>query len=179
MKKLLIVCMFLLVGGSANAALITFGPSSASGSGPTISFNNLVVPSTIMGNATVTLSVNGDFNSNFEYLDILFDAFSLGRVFDGNTANDLFNFAGDIGNQSRSTLTGVAIISAADFAALISDGLLNLSFDSSSRVNCCGTINVLSGSISYDSKPVPAPSTIVLFSLVLLGGVYMTRKRKA
>jgi hypothetical protein len=178
MKKLFLVCMFLFVGSSANAALITFGPSSSNVAGAIITFDNVVVPSTITGDATVTLSLNGDFNSDFEYVDILFDTFSLGRVFDNDTTNDLFNFTNDVGNQSASTLTGVAILPGSIFAALISDGLLTLSFDASAGVNCCGTINVLSGSISYESNSVSTPSIVALFALVL-GGVFVARKRKS
>jgi len=179
MKKILLSVLLVLSFG-ANAAVISFGPASASGSGPLITFNNLVTPTGIVGDAIITLNVNGDFNSDFEYADVSLDGLSLGRIFDNNTTNDPFNFNNDVGNQSQSTLTGSATIANLDFAALIIDGFLNLSFDTSSNVNCCGTVNHLSGTITFNEvSAVPVPAALFLFAPALLGFFGLRRKSQA
>jgi len=177
MKKILLSVLLVLSFG-ANAAVISFGPASASGSGPLITFNNLVTPTNIVGDAIITLNVKGDFNSYFEYADVSLDGFSLGRIFDNNTANDPFNFNNDIGSYNAET--GSATIANLDFAALIIDGFLNLSFDTSSNVNCCGTVNHLSGTITFNEvSAVPVPAALFLFAPALLGFFGLRRKSQA
>jgi hypothetical protein len=177
-KKFLLAASLLLASTAAQAASISFGPTSASGSGPTINFSGLVAPTGITGDATITFTVNGDLNSSSEYIDINLDGFSLGRVFDNNSANDAFDFAGDSGNQSQSDLTGSATISNAVMAGLIADGLLNLSFSFSNSVDCCGSVNKLVGTISYaDIAPVPLPASLP-FLLAGLGGFGIAARRK-
>ena len=173
MKKIICLFVSLFVAGAANAALITFGPTSATGTAPSITFNNVVTPTTITGDATVTLNLMGDFDNDNEYVDVQFDSFSLGRVFDNDISNDIFDFAFDEGNQSASILTGTATISESIFASLIADGFLNLSFDTSLRVNCCGPVKHLSGSIAFT---VPEPGSIALLGLGLVGFGF-SRKR--
>ena len=176
MKKLLL-SILLVAGFSANAAVISFGPTSAGGSGPLITFNNLATPTTIIGDAIITLNIKGDFNSSHEWADVTLDGFSLGRVLDNNTANDPFNFTNDQG--SYSALTGSATIANSDFASLILDGLLNLSFQTSSGVNCCGTVNHLSGSITFtEVSAVPLPAAAFMFIPALLGFMGFRRKAK-
>ncbi|MEG3753014.1 PEP-CTERM sorting domain-containing protein [Psychromonas arctica] len=178
MKKILGLAS-LLFAVNCNAALITFETTSASNSGALISYDDVVTPTTITGDAIFTLNVNGDFNSSYEYADLLLDGFSLGRILDGNSSNDLFNFTGDTGNQSQSTSTGIATISESIFSSLISDGFLDFSFDASSSVNCCGTINQLSGSISFtETTSVPEPLQIGLLGLGLLGLVKLRKKNQ-
>ncbi len=178
MKKILLSAL-LAASFSANAAVISFGPASASGSGPVINFNNLVTPTGIIGDATITLNINGDFDWSGEFADITLDGFSLGRVLDNNTTNDAFNFAGDAGNQSASTVTGSATIANSVFASLILDGLLNLSFDTSAAVNCCGTVNHLSGTITFNEvSAVPIPAAAFMFAPALLGFMGLRRKAK-
>ena len=86
------------------------------------------------------------------------------------------DFIGDIGNQNRSTLTAMASISNADFAPLILDGLLDLSFLTSLTV----TDNVtISGNISFDEvSAVPVPAAVWLFGTALIGLVGLSRRRK-
>ncbi|WP_413693498.1 PEP-CTERM sorting domain-containing protein [Psychromonas sp. KJ10-2] len=106
------------------------------------------------------------------------DGFSLGRILDSNTSNDLFNFTNDVGNQSISTITGTATLSESVFSSLISDGFLDFSFDASSSVNCCGTINELSGTISFtESTSIPEPAPLMLLGLGLLGFAKLRKKK--
>jgi hypothetical protein len=179
MKKILL-SVLLLASFCANAAVISFGPTSAGGSGPLITFDNLVTPTSIIGDATITLNVKGDFDHSLEYADVSLDGFVLGRIFDNNTANDAFDFTNDVGNQSQSTVTGSAIIANSDFASLILDGLLNISFDTSDYVDCCGTVNILSGSITFNEvSAVPVPAALFMFAPALLGFFGLRRKLKA
>ncbi len=179
-----VLCLFLSPM-SAHAILISFGPTSASGSGPLITFNNLATPTMITGDATVSLTVNGDLNSSHENVLVMLDGLSLGRVLNNITTDDLFNFPNnDRGNQSRSNLTGTATISNAAFAPLIADGLLNLSFQFTNAVNCCGTVNTLSGSIGFtetvtDPVDVPEPGTLALLGLGVAGMGLARRRRQA
>ncbi len=182
LKQILFAAGLTVAASAASAstmANISFGPSNAGGSGPLITFNGLAAPNTISGDATFTFTVNGDLDFVSEYVDILIDGFSLGRVFDNNSANDAFDFANDLGNQSQSNLTGSATISNAIMAGLIADGNLDLSFQFSQDVNFAGTVNTLFGDISYlPATPVPLPASLPLL-LAGFGALgYFGRRRK-
>ncbi|EBA15814.1 hypothetical protein RSK20926_14324 [Roseobacter sp. SK209-2-6] len=181
MKSTILAACFTVAAATAHATTIDFGPTSSTTSGANISFDNLVTPTSIIGDATFTFSTRGDLDHVSEYVDVSIDGFSLGRVFDNNSSNDDFDFAGDSGTQSSSTHTGSATISNAVFASLISDGFLNLLFDYSAGVNCCGTVQLLSGSITFTSgvAPVPLPATAGMLGLGLFGlGAMRRRKQK-
>ena len=64
-------------------------------------------------------------------------------------------------------MTGVATIAQADWENIIADGLVSISFDLSSAVNCCSNPHAFtSGNISYD---VPEPTSLAIFALGLIG----------
>lgn len=171
-----------LVGGTvvpASAASISFGPASDSSAGPTITFDDIVVPTTIVGDATFTFTVQGDLNGSSEFVAIDIDGFSAGLVFNENSTDDLFDFAGDVGGN-LSFQTGSATILNADFAVLIADGLLDLTFDFSPDVNNAGSIRSLGGLIEFaeaDLTAVPLPASLPLFALGI-GGLLAMRRRK-
>ena len=118
-----------------------------------------------------------------EYVDVSVDGFSLGRVFDNNSSNDAFNFPADRGSQNTRTHTGSATIANSVFSGLIADGVLNILFDFSREVNFLGSVNRLSGSITFDETPAPVPLPASLgllgFGLAGLGALRARRKSKA
>jgi hypothetical protein len=180
----LLLCLFT---GSVNAGLMTieFGPSSGSGKGPLITFDDLITPKTIVGDAIFTLNIAGDFATKFEYADLMIDDFSLGRIFNNKTDDDLFDFNGDdtkSNNWNQKVETSTATISESIFSRLIADGMLDLSFQASRWVDCCssnGSVSHISGSITFDDGiSVPEPALLALFGLGLVGFGFSSRKRR-
>lgn len=193
MKRILAIAfMAATAATTASAATVAFGPTTARGSGPNVTFSETVIPSDVIGDATFMFSVRGDLDWSREFVDVSVDGFSLGRVFDNNSGNDAFDFARDRGNQHRSTLTGTATIANSVFAGLISDGALEILFNFSSPVNygpgffgSGPSVSSLSGEITYTAAidnapaPVPLPATFGLMGLGLLGLGAVRRKKKA
>ena len=186
MKKL-IVGLMLLISGSANAGLITLSSMSTSVDGGSITYSNLIAPSTTFSDAIFTLMIAGDFDNNdaSESVTISIDGFSLGTIFDNNVHNDLFNFASDdyVGSHSNMVfMTGQATISQATWASIIADGLISITFNLSSGVNCCSDPHAFtSGSIAYTSTVANTVSATSSLALALLGvaGIALRRQRKA
>jgi len=183
MKKIfcLITCLF---AGAANAALIDLAPQSTSVNGGSITYTNLITPTDTFSDALFSLSIAGDFDNNnsSESVFVSMEGFSLGRIFDNDTSNDLFNFANDdyLGSHNNMiTMTGEAIIPQANWASIIADGFINITFDLSSGVNCCTNPHAFtSGNIQFDNiAAVPEPASLALLVLGL-AGLGFSRKRK-
>lgn len=178
MKTALMATAFVVASTAASAATLTFGPTSSTTNGALIEFNNMAAPATIVGDATIEFTVNGDLDSWYEFIHVNLDGLSLGRVLDNDTSNDVFDFANDRGNQSTSNLTGSATISGAVFASMIADGSLDLAFDFGRYVDCCGVVNLLEGTITYETSPVPLPASLPILATALGGLAFVARRRR-
>ena len=134
------VCFFAC---SVNATEINVVPKSTGEVWGTITHANthtthanLVTPANKVSDAALTLKI--DNNKVTERVLVLMEGYSQGRIFGSNTSNDLFNFPKDDrhGNQNnRLTKSGEAIITQADWATVKTDGLVNVTFELSARVN--------------------------------------------
>ncbi len=176
MRALSFVLLLLSLSVNAVATTITLAPQSTSVNAGVITYTNLVTPTSTFSDAIFTLNLAGDFDNNdiSESVAISIDGFSLGTVFDNNTGNDLFDFANDdyLGSHSNMvTMTGEAIIAQADWAAIIADGFINITFDLSSGVNCCTDPHAFtSGDIGFNSVPEPAGIALMGLGLIFMFG---------
>jgi len=173
--KMTFSTLIIALSSVANAGLITLDPDSLTTAGGSITYTGLISPTTTFSDAIFTLNISGDLDNNdsSESVLITVDGFSLGRIFDNNTVNDLFDFSNDdyIGHHNnRVNMTGVAVIAQTDWATIIADGTVNITFNFSSGVDCCTSPYALtSGNITFDSVSVPEPSTLAIFALGMIG----------
>lgn len=181
--RIVSIAASLLLSSAAYAVpfSIDFGPSSSNDAGADFRFD-LYVPTSITGDATLSLTLDGDFwILARENAMIELDGFSLGTVADRDPSNDLFDFANndnpDSSSAAGSPFTGTALIANADFASLITDGLLTLFINTSNSVNA-STTTVL-GTLSFDAPAtsVPEPNTFALLSIGLVGFWFARRRR--
>lgn len=181
-----VVALVAALGTSPAQAVpfsVDFGPASSFDNGADFSFD-LAVPTTILGDATLFLTLDGDFNTSDENATISLDGFSLGTVADNNPANDAFDFANDDNPDSNSgsgnPFSGTAIISNADIAALLADGILTVLIETPYAVNASTT--TVSGSFSFETgeAEVSEPGALGLLALGLLasGGILRRRNRR-
>ncbi len=171
----------LSLAGQAQAVSVNFGPSSSNVDGIDLVFN-LGVPTTIVGDATLALTLDGDFNQSNENALITVDGFSLGTVLNDNTGDDDFDFANgddpDGSSQAGNPDTGTATILNADIAPLIADGAVQIIVNTSPFVGF--SLTTVSGTLSYETGVVPEPSTVILFGTGLAGLVaWRMRKGRA
>lgn len=160
---------------AASAANIEFGPTRDTGIAPTITFENLITPTSIIGDAIFTFTVESALNRSDQNVEIFLDGMSLGTVFDNNETNDLFNQPDDQG-AARTELTVSATIDESIMAGLIADGLLTVVFQFSDDVLDADTI--VSGSITFDSNPIPLPAAAWIM-IAGLGGMVSMRRLNA
>lgn len=180
--KGLVASFALAISGFANAGLISidFGPESSEVDGVDFLFN-LATPTSIIGDATLELYLQGDFccgDSATEYADIFLDGLSLGRVLDEITGNDRFNFPiNDIAQSAFDPILGSATITLAEMLPMLADGNIILSINTSSAVGAVTT--TVSGTLSFETVDVPEPSTLAVFTLGLMGLASRKFKKQA
>ncbi|MBY4893944.1 VPLPA-CTERM sorting domain-containing protein [Rhodobacteraceae bacterium N5(2021)] len=118
--------------------------------------------------ATVSLTVVGDFNGSNEFLDVFADGFNLGRFFETPTGSILV----------APGVTETATIALADLLPLISDGLLSFLFSPTQAQQAPQGVNAsLEFSISYDIAVIPLPAGGLLL-VAGLGGLAALGRRK-
>jgi hypothetical protein len=180
--------MTLVMASYAHAFVFTktLDPQHTSGSQRYVSWSFSVFP-IIDGDATLSLTFDGDFDRTNEYANVRLYPMdgtprtNVGRVLDGKPNNDPFDFSnGDA--PSTFPATGTATISEAEMAPLISNGYLGVVVYMSNRVASGATISgLLSWDPEYGSTSVPEPPTIALcaIALAVLGFVTWGRRRPA
>ncbi|MDA1305135.1 MAG: PEP-CTERM sorting domain-containing protein [Nitrospirae bacterium] len=190
----------LSLAGQAQAVSINFGPETQGGAGPDFSFTP-VVPNSILGDAVLSLTLNGDFNGNHEFAEVYLEGLYLGKILNGNSGDDVFNFGNgdnpDPESGSVTEVTGTTTILNLDFASLIADGLLTIEVKTNEFVE--NDLTTIYGSISYEpvpvvvlppdtnddpmdppsTNPVPEPSTLILLGTGLAGIVAWQRNKRS
>lgn len=174
-----------------HAIVIPFGPSSTATDGGVVSIP-LAVPTSISGDATLEITVQGDLNMSDEWFETLLDSTSIGTASGGPGPFPFpgipTTYGGFIGLNSN-VFTDSTSIANAVIAPLIADGTLLLDFDTSSAVGAIFTPNAggpfselpdavfyVQGTLSYD-EAVPEPATLALLGLGIAGIGYQRRKR--
>ena len=98
--------------------------------GGTLTLTLAGLPTVSITDATVTVSVFGDFNDGGESIDLSVDGLSGGSWLDNNDGNDFITGpVGDVGNQYGSILTGTATITLAQLNTILADGTLDFLFE--------------------------------------------------
>ncbi|MGB1109380.1 MAG: hypothetical protein ACPG4N_03445 [Gammaproteobacteria bacterium] len=194
--KLLASALLLGTSLTANAALFTVTQSADLSGLDTSSQPNRVdlfdlnltgLDPNAIGDATLTLSIDGDFNSACYLSGLGFGGSTNGeclygtieglggefRLTDGNTSDNGPFDGGSTGNDTyvSGISTYTANITLAALLPIISDGVMNMSFDRGGNVN---GVNAFSSTISYEiadaeaSIPGPAPLALLALGLTAL-----------
>lgn len=154
----------------------------------TLSFTDL--PTTALGDATLTITVFGDFDLSSEWISVTADGdFEFGRFLDNDTTNDLFD-SPDVGNQYFDFITATATISHDVLSAMIADGQVDFAFAFGSMVeNLFDVPQIgLEEFVTLDfvfetaeTPVIPEPSSLVLFGIGACGlwGYSLRRKKLA
>ena len=139
--------------------------------------------SNIAGNADVTLTAQGDFDSSFETVALDIDGISLGTFLNEDSNDDEFNNRsfGDEGFDDAQDGSRTSSASV-DLSSALSNGKLDLTyqFPDFSGVDDQIGIDFVRTDIAYDtaSTSVPTPTSIALLGIGLLGLSLTARRRR-
>lgn len=200
---MLLGAIFLLPTVKAHAVPFstTFGPVAT----PSTSASqiNIDVPTTIVGDMTISLALTGDFGNIQERAGLVLDGIvDLGPICNNNPLDDAFGGVGpneDICGDGGFH-TGTVVVSNADIAPLITDGILNLQLFRNGDNNLANLIpveitlagvtfpvitdsiasSVFGGTLSFETgvaSDVPEPASLLLFGAGLIGLRFSSRRR--
>lgn len=169
--------------GTANAGLIEIdldAKYSSSSSDGLITYSETIDNSySVASDATFTLKLWGDFEQTNENVAVTLEDLDLGVVLNNAPDDDSFDYSTTYSKFSWSSfqwittvvqdggkwyteLEGVTTIDRADWANIVSDGVVDISLQASNDTYSFAA----SGDISYD---VPEPTSLAIFGLALFG----------
>lgn len=177
----------ITLGGSAQAAPFTASQTQSNFSGLYAQnpfTMNFATPTDAFGDATLTLTLFGDFDMVDEYLNVMVEGLNLGNIFDNNPGNDAFDLVSDVGCQYNgvfgpcSAISTSATILFADLKPRIADGLLSITFDPSATVNNLtgNSQEFVSATLSFN-RAVPEPGSLALVGLGITGLIGARKRR--
>lgn len=169
------VCFFAC---SANATEINVVPKSTGEVWGTITHTkthtNLVTPTNTASDAAFTLKIAAVFDNNntTENVLALMERYSQKRKVDSNTSNDLFRFPNDDHHENqnnRPTNSGEAIVTQVDRAIIKMDGLVDVTFELSDRVNRRTAPHAITvGDVQFPSV-LKKSSSLAMFGMAAVG----------
>lgn len=181
--KLIATSVFSFTAVGASAIPVTYSNNFAEFSNTNAAnatfTRTILTPVKAFSNGTFTLNIRGDFDTNSEWINVDIEGFNLGRLFDNNPSNDLFDFATDVGTQYGSPVTTSAIIPLANLTSILADGALRITYTLGPQVNNLQTGEFANASISFENaSAVPEPATLTLLSFGLFGLAAARRQAK-
>ncbi|WP_246129079.1 PEP-CTERM sorting domain-containing protein [Colwellia demingiae] len=173
MLKAALAGLVLSVSGFANAGLIVIDGlmdiTETSGQEETWSFTPVI---NNVGGGTLYLSGEGDFEGSHEFMSIFIESNNLfATLLDGN-GDDVDYFSGTSGSKDGYTWAAwnhTIAIDESTLTSILSDNTFSLKLALSSGVSTYWDDDFVSWSLSYNSTPVPEPSTLAIFALGIMG----------